>query len=384
MPGDVYTVYAFDITQNSLICELPANSLTFDSKLNDVGAVGFTINLLDPAAAAQAAPFLQYVTNSVPVALYIDRDGTLVWGGYQTTLNYQHTAHTLAVQGKEWLGFWAQRLIAQQYDSSMYPNGVDPAALIQTAIAGAQSSSLCGPGAYIGIGVTGGSSSIPYVKPSYTLGQTFVSQVIADCVAGITPGTGGIDLSTAVQWNPNTLPAATPQVIHYIESPRAGRTWGVSQFSIDLLSAVDFTWPTDYGQACTTLYETGAGSGQVANTAVVTTDVPVGGLGQWPRVDKVIQHSNVLSPEWLAQLAAGDAQEYAGGIVTPTVTLRTADAVNPLGSWIVGDDCRLFAEPFELYPSGIDQTWRVVMHQVTVPDDGVPTVTLTFNPPPQF
>jgi hypothetical protein len=153
---------------------------------------------------------------------------------------------------------------------------------------------------------------------------------------------------------------------------------------IDLLAADDFTWPQDYQQACTTLMETGGGSGQVAPAITVQSGVPTGGLGRSPRFDKVIQHSNVTSPEWLRTLAQGEAMRYAGAVVTPTVTLRTADPTNPLGTWIPGDDVRLFAEPFELYPDGIDEFWRVVAYAVTVPDDGVPTVTLTLNLPPQF
>lgn len=377
--ADLFTVLAYDICTNTRICEIPANGLSFDSRLNDAGAIGFTLNLLDPKAAAQAAPFLAYVQNRVPVALYVDRDGVLVWGGYQTTGNYRHTAHTLPVQGKEWPGFFAQRLIAKPYDNTVYPNGVDPAALLATAVVDCQNPTLCGPGASLGIAVTGGSSGVPWIKPSYTLGQTYVSQVIADCTAGLSPGTGGVDVWTDVHWAGDS-----PSVTLRIQSPRAGRVAGTTGLTFELLEATDFTWPMDYQQACTVLYATGGGSGQVAPATAVPTGVPVGGLGQMPRLDRTVSHPDVTSPEFLAQLAQGEASEFAGALATPTVTIPTADPTNPLGTWIPGDDARLRAPAFELFPHGLDEYWRVVQQQVTVPDDGVPTVTLTFNPPPNF
>lgn len=377
---DRFTVYAYDINTNTLICELPAAGLTFDRRLNDTGSIGFTLNLLDPHAAAQADPFLAYYRAQVPVAFYVDRDGVLVWGGIQTTGGYTHSGHTLPIQGREWPAYFAQRLIAAPYDKPTYPSGIDPALLLSKAVTDCQNTALAGPGANVGVAVTGGSSSVPWVTPSYSMQQTFVSQVVADCVAGVTPGAGGVDYWMDVAWSPSGFPSVTMR----IASPRAGRAAGTTSFAIDLLNTVDFTWPQDYQQACTTLFETGGGSGQVAPASTVATSTPVGGLGQSPRFDKVLQHSNVLSPEWLSQLAQGEAQRFTGAVVTPTVILRTADETNPLGTWIPGDDCRLIAEPFELYPAGIDEYWRVVMHAVTVPDDGAPTVTLTFNAPPQF
>lgn len=383
MTSDVFRVFAYDINTNSLICELTPSGLTFDRRLNDAGAIGFTLDLLDPKAAAQAAPLMPYI-DSAPYALYVDRDGVMVWAGYATTSNYQHSAHTLPVQGKEWPGWFAQRLTAAPYDQATYPTGIDPAQLLVKAVTDCQNTSLCGPGASVGVAVTlpaAGSPSLPWIVPTYTLGQTFVSQVVADMTAGVTPGTGGLDFWLDAQWSPS----GAPQVTMRLAAPRAGRPAGSTGLVIDLLAAVDHTWPTDIGQAATTLTEIGGGSGQVApQVAQQAPGLAVGGLGQPPRMDKVIQHTNVLDRNLLAKLAYGEAVEFAPPVVTPTVTLRTADPTTPLGSWIVGDDIRLRAEPYERHPSGIDEYWRVVQHQVTVPDDGVPVVTLTFNPPPVY
>lgn len=377
--ADVFRVFAYDINTSTLICELTASGLTFDRRLNDAGSISFTINLLDPAAAAQAAPLMSYV-DSAPFALYVDRDGAIVWAGYGATSNYQHSAHTLPVTGKEWPAFFAQRLIGAPYDKATYPNGVDPARLLYLAVTDCQDTSKCGPGANLGINVTGGTSNLPWITPTYDQRQTFVSQVIADCTAGVTPGTGGLDYWLDAQWV-----NGSPSVTMHLESPRAGRPAGSTGLMFDLLAAVDHTWPADFGAAATLLVEVGGGSGQVSPTArAQAPNVPVGGLGQPPRMDKVIQHSNVLDGNLLARFAYAEAVEFSPPVATPTVTLRTGDPSTPLGSWIVGDDARLFAEPYERHPGGVDQFWRIVQHSVVVPDEGVPLVTITFNLPPIF
>lgn len=386
----MFKVFAFDINTNTRICEIPAKGLTFDSRLDDAGSISFTINLTDAKAAAQVAPLMAYF-DTAPFALYVSRDGQLVWGGWAKTNLYTHSSkEAFPITGKEWPDVFTQRLVCGNYSVTTYPTGVDPAQLVQTAIVDCQDSTKGGPGASLGIGVRmqlpgGGSfSGQPRFIPSYT-SQTFVSQVLADVTAGVTPGTGGVDFYTQVQWGPVVNGNRSPQTAIVIAAPRAGRAARESGLIFELLNAVDFTWPNDVGQACTTLVESGGGSGPTAPTVTVQAPgVAVGGLGQPPRMDKVIQHSTALDQVLLGRLAAGEVQEFAPPVATPTVTVLTADPRTPLGSWIPGDDARLRAPGFERFPGGIDQPWRIVHHEVTVPDEGAATVKLTFNPPPIF
>jgi hypothetical protein len=204
-------------------------------------------------------------------------------------------------------------------------------------------------------------------------------------IAGITPGTGGVDLWTEVAWGPAVAGNRTPKVTVHVMAPRAGRIAGQSNLCFELLAADDFTWPNDVTPASTTLHAEGGGSGQVAPAAVVQAPgVAVGGLGQPPRLDKVVQHTNVLDNVSLQRIAQGEAQQFAPLVPTPTVTIGTNDPANPLGKWIPGDDARLRCPRIERFPGGIDMYWRVVADDVDVPDQGRPTVTLTYNPPPSY
>ena len=389
--ADVFRVFAYDINTNTQVCEIPAAGLTFDSRLNDAGSCDFTVNLTDPDSAAQLAPLMPYV-DSAPFAVYVDRDGVLVWGGWAKTNHYTHsTASAFPIGAKEWPDYFSQRRCVATYDQAAYPTGIDPASLIAIAVGDAQDPTKAGPGGSVGINVVrtpASGSGLPRVVPTYT-DQTFVAQVIADQTAGVTPGTGGVDVTTSVAWGPVVNGNRSPKVTLNVTSPRAGRIAGDpvngSGLIVELLNAVDFDWPNDFGSSATTLLEAGGGSGTVAPEVIVQAPgVAVGGLGQPPRIDKVVQHSTVFDKVMLQRFAYGEAQQFAPPVSTPTVTLRTADGNMPLGSWVMGDDVRLRAPGFERFPGGVDSYWRIVQHTVTVPDEGVPTVKLTLNPPPTY
>lgn len=380
--ADTFRVFAFDLLINQPICELPTNNLNFDARLNDSGGISFDLDLLDPKAAAQVAPFMQYQGN--PVALWVDRDGELVWGGWSKTLLYQHSKHLASVTGKEFMDYFSQRSVARDYlptDPVWAVNGIDPALLLAQAVGDAQSTALCGAGASINVSVYAPGSSVPRVKPSYTKNQSTVGQVISDAVGAAAVGLGGLDVSHRVTYGSK---GGSPNCTLVVASPRAGRYYSDSGLAIDLGTAVDFTWPADVQTACTSVYVTGAGSGPAAPTATVTSPVTVGGPGGLPRLDKSISHSTISNPIWLNQLAYSEAFDFAAPITTPQVTLLTNDPNCPLGSYAVGDDFRLFCEPNEFAPNGIDQLWRLVAFAVQVPDDDNPTVVLTFNLPPLF
>lgn len=371
-----FRVYAYDLNTNTKLTELPANGLTFDTRLNDAGSIGFILDLKSPTVATIAGPILAY--NGAPFAVYVDRSGVIVWGGTAWTTNYSRSSGILTVTGKEFFAYFNQRIIAADYSAITYPSGIDPAQLVYKAFTDAQNVALCGPGASIGLTVLGGTSTIPPLVPGYPLTQrTTVAQIAADMSSVSAPGQGTVDTTITCYWDANGNPQRTMQ----IWSPRAGRAAGTTGLIFDLASVLDYTWPTDATKMGTTILATGAGSGPATPTAIVQSTTPVGGLGQPPRLDQVVSFANVQSQAQVSAMAQGQVQLIGHPVVTPTVTLPTS-ANPPLGSWLVGDDARLFTAGDERFPQGKDEFWRIVQYSTTVPDEGVPQVVLTFNQPP--
>lgn len=375
---DVFTIYVYDLNTNTKLTELPGLGLSFGSRLNDQGGIGFRLPLGRAGVAALVDPLLAYAGR--PVKIYVDRDGVIQGGAYIAwTGLYSKADGMLAVGGKELASYFAQRVTVADYSETTYPSGLDPAELLYKVYTDAQDPALAGAGASIGLSVVNSSTGLSAIIPGYPLAQYTMSQQIAlDLADIIEPGVGGLDVTVSSSWD-----AGSPVDTLTLWTPRAGQSAGDSGVIFDLDTAIDYTWPTDATLSGTTIIATGAGSGAAMPVAQANAPgVPVGGLGQSPRLDKVVSTTS-QSQDQVSLMATGLAQQYGEPVVTPTVTVPTAGPQS-LGSWTVGDDARLYTAGDERFPDGLSQFWRIVQQEVTVPDEGVPTVTLTFNLPPTY
>lgn len=378
--SDVFRAFGWDINSQTLIGEIPFYGITFGSRLGDAGAISFSVNLEDPNVQSQMQSFLQY--NGEPWFCFIDRDGTLVSGNMVQTTNYQKSTGQMEFGGKDILAYWDQRVIAADYTSVQYPSGVDPAALLAQVYVDSQSITLCGPGASVGAQILGGTSALTPITPGYPrAGFTIISSIANDLIQLLQPGAGTLDITSTYAYNSSGVPVINIQ----IWSPRAGRVAGTTGLIFDMNSCLDYTWPTDVTSSGNTVIATGNGAGtSMPQATVQAPGVPVGGLGQAPRLDLVTSFPSATSQTQISIAANGAATQFGMPLITPTITIATSDVQNPLGSWIMGDDARLFNSGDPRFQTGLDQYWRIIAADVTVPDAGLATVTLTFNTPPAF
>lgn len=370
---ETYRVFAYDINTNTLLCEMPYTGLTFDSRLGDSGAIAFSCNLRSPVVRNQIASVLSY--NGSPTKMYVDRNGEIVWGGLAWTTDYSKSTGVMQFGGKDFFSYLDTRVIANDYESGSY----DPANLIYQAVTDVQNVSLNGPGASIGLQVLGGTSSLTPVAGGYPKTQfTYVSRIISDMVKIALPGIGGLDVTITSQWDVNGNPVDTMQ----IWSPRAGRVAGQTGLIFDLDSCLDYRWATDVTKSGNYIYATGAGTGDNKVTAQgPVPGITIGGLGQPPRLDRVDTFKSVQSQTQLQGVINGLGQQLGRPLITPIVTVPTGGA-QPLGSWAMGDDARLYTGGDERFPQGLDQYWRIVQQSVRVPEEGPAVVDVTHNTPP--
>lgn len=505
MATDIFRVYAYDLNTNSLITELPASSLSFDSRLNDAGSISLSLPISRPDAASRVKPLMSY--SGTPFEIHVDRDGVIVWSGIIWTWNYSRAAGVLSLGGKEFLSYFAQRFTAKDYSLDTYPftrltayatapvstltvesttgftagmkitvgvdaaevvevqsvtapytitlvsptvnnhpatapvsYSIDPAALVKLAVNDAQTvisttlsanvsvggtaltvvsntgffagqfiqvggatsytvDSVAGAttinltsaltsayssgatvtsnvGGNIGISVVGGTSTIPAIIPSYPFsGRTSVANLIKDMSNINSPGAGTVDTTITSTWV-----SGNPSTVLTISSPRAGRIGSASGLIFDLSRVLDYTWATDGASVGTTIVATG-GTGGISST--VRSSAPVGSVGQMPRLDKVVSFSNVRSQSQLDAMSSGLSQQFGYPVPTPTVTQPTS-VIPYLSTFSLGDDARLYIKSDERFPDGLDEYWRIIQFQVQVPEEGVPTVTFTFNKPPSY
>src|SRR5688500_1705490 len=85
-PGAVYTYLIADLRGGAILDELPLSGVSFDKKLNDAGSLRAQLQVLDPVIRSRGPRLL---TEPGRTAIYVDRDGTLLWGGIIWTSRYR-------------------------------------------------------------------------------------------------------------------------------------------------------------------------------------------------------------------------------------------------------------------------------------------------------
>jgi hypothetical protein len=367
----VPTITAWDLNTNTLITNLRAISLSYSVRMNDAGEFALKLNLMDSQSAKQTANIL--ALKGTPFKIVIaDSPYSIRYSGIAWNTKMSSGSPVLEIAGKAMTSYFTQVVITKDYNTP-----ISPAVLLYNVVADTQNQ----PAANIRLTPRLNlNSPPPNIVPTYALTQRVTAaQVIADCTAAITPGTGGVDYYQTDVFT-NGAPAHTLN----IAAPRCGRDQTVSQASIDISQAIAWEWPINAAQAGNQAIVVGAGSGGVQPVSTKNAAFPRGGLGQPPLLQMVYQFNRLTTLAQLDAQANGLLQMFGQPIAVPVVTMPIDYAPLPLGSFTIGDDVHVTSPPSPWFPNRLDQWWRIAAYTVTYPDEGVPTYQLTLNRPPVF
>lgn len=381
------TVYAYDLINNNLISNLAATNLTWTERINDAGQCTFNLALTDPATQIVNQQILSY--QGGPFKVIIDNNGTILFTGIAWNTLYDSMSKVLTVDAKGIMSYFDHVTIDRDYSAISFRAGITQPALAQKVIANAQNKSISSS---IGVGTQLVLNTTPRtIVPTYTYGSyVMVNQVLSDITTAVTPGSGGVDYYIADSYSA----LGFPQHTCVLTTPRCGRVAGSTGLEVDLSRVIHYSWPTDAETSANQVTAVGSGTGTTQPVAravatlspTQTANLIALGDGITPLLEAVLSYGSVSSPDQLAALARGVVQMLGSkaSIATPLVTIPVDYPPMPLGSWLIGDDVRLFTAPTVRFPQGLDEFWRIVAYTVTIPDQGVPTVELTLNPPPIF
>ncbi|MFL6126906.1 MAG: hypothetical protein ACJ73U_45700, partial [Actinophytocola sp.] len=98
--GAVYTYLIADLRSGQILDELPLSGVTFDKKLNDTGSLRAQLNVADPVIRRREPRLL---TEPGRTAVYVDRDGDLLWGGIVWTSRYSGATGVLELGASDLL-----------------------------------------------------------------------------------------------------------------------------------------------------------------------------------------------------------------------------------------------------------------------------------------
>lgn len=352
-----------DLLTNEVIGELPLTGVNFTQQLNTAGS--FSGHLL--LSGVNAFDFnVDAATTPARTALYVDRDGVLVWGGVVWRRSYSSAAQTVELQAQEFESYFQHRFVSA---TATFTNA-DQLTIAQTLITNAQAAT----GGNIGVAVGSETSGVLMSRTYYGYELKNVYQALQD----LSRNTNGFDFNISVAYDVNKNPTKT-LVLGY---PRSGTVYSASSqtapvFEFPAGNVVSYEYPEEGANAANLVWGVGAGSNE--GKTIVSASDPTKTAAGWPLLETAINYTDYSSASFIAGLITG--QVAAISYPPTTVRIVVPPYVDPVfGSYRVGDDCRLRIKD-DRFPTGLDATYRIVALNVTAGEDGPERATLTLTLP---
>jgi hypothetical protein len=320
-----YTYLTFDLMTNTPLAELPLSGVSFSRLLNGAGAFRGTLKLGDPKVTA-----LNPIASTIPArtALYVDRDGVLVWGGIIWTRGpYRPATQSFDLGGMEFWSYFQVRQKTGRYvvDTKAYV-AADQLAIARDLVTYAQAKT----GGNIGVVVNTETCGVLRDRTYNSYDFTPVGQAVEQLAAVL----NGFDFSIEVAYV-NGVPAK----IFVPSYPRRGTVAVSSGLLFEYPgNAVDYSWPEDATEQADTAYAIGLGQGPEMLRSS-SSNPGLFDIG-YPLLEYLDSYKNVAEQSTLDAHAQADVIARANPVVLPEIYVR-ADADPVLGSYSTGDDVRL-------------------------------------------
>ena len=348
-----------------MIAELPLKNVKFDLKLNAIGS--FTADL-PLGQKVLKLPFAQ-ATQPSRTAIWIDRNGVLVWGGILWTRTYDSTTETLKLAGQDFGSYFQHSYIVATQAFA----GVDELLIAKDLLQYLQ-------------GKTGGNIGVQYMTPypnsGITRTQTYNGYEFREgyqTILELSQLDSGFDFG----FDANYV-GGVPTITFNPSYPHRGYTQAQAVEVFELPGRIiDYTYEEDGTRMATTAYATGQGYGTSVLQASAST-TPSG----YPLLEMVDSYKSQNTQAEVTARATADAAAFGAPVALYDLTLLGGDFI---GSAITGDDVRVritdkrfnkgVNADGSLIGPGLDAFVRVVSFEVTPGDDTAETVKATLGAP---
>lgn len=360
IPTTVYRYLFADLITNEIIAELPLTDVAFTQQLNQAGA--FQGHLL--LGGIDTAAF--NVDNStIPArnAIYVDRNGILVWGGIIWGREYDSESQTLSISAREFESYLERRRIS----STLNFVNTDQLTIAQSLVANMQSAAYGDIDIQIGVETSGVLLNRTYYN--YEL-KTYYN-----ALQDLSRAEDGFDFNILAEYDGSGAPSKR-LVLGY---PRIGTEYSTSNPSAPMFelpsNIVHYVYPEDGSVAANKVYALGAGSNE--GKLIATQEDVTKYTDGWALLEEQANYSDVTDTTYLSELALGQVNAVS---YPPTVIKITVPAfVSPeFGTYSIGDDARLKIQDVR-FPNGLDEIYRIVGLSVQPGENGPERVTITLT-----
>jgi len=355
-----YRYLLADLLTNSIIAELSLTGVNFTQQLNSAGTFTGHILLSGVNSAGLNIP-----ASTIPGrnAIYVDRNGILVWGGIIWNREYKSSDQSLTITAREFESYFERRRIT----TTLGYTGVDQLTIVQQLVQAAQSVPYGNIGVVVGSETSGITQSRIYY--SYELKSYF------SAIQELSQVNQGFDFTIAVAYDGDGNPTKTLKLGY----PRLGNTYSSTSATVPVFilpgNMVEYVFPEDGTKAANTLYATGAGSneGKLIATAIDATKTAAG----WALLEDSVNYSDIIDSTLLAGLATG--QVNAVSYPPQVIQIAVPAYVDPVyGSYNIGDQARVIITD-NFFPTTLDTNYRIIGLNVNPGEDGPERVTITLT-----
>jgi hypothetical protein len=360
-----YAYLVADLRTGTVLDEVPLHDVTFSTVLNDAGEFRgqFPLGPRDP----------RYLLEPGRTALYVVRDGVLVWGGIIWTTKYSSTERSIEIGGGGFLSYFdRRRVLPPWYDPAsddlpaLEPTvfeDVDQAEIARSLVRTAQEH----PGGDIGVRADTADDPDTTFPRSLTYPASELKSV-GEALRELAELDEGPDILIDASFQGDGTPLRRLRV----GEPRLGQEGAphVWEYGANLMS---YAWPVDGASMAGRIFAQGAGSedGQLIEAAVDDGLISAG----WPLTETEVSHANLDDRTVLASIASSTLRTVNRPVVLPELVVR-ADREPALGSYQVGDHAQVVIKD-DYFTGGIDFRIRILGIEVTPEEE---TVTLTVSP----
>ena len=349
-----------DLLSNAVIAELPLTGVNYTQALNAAGTATGRILLADLDVQTMN-PYA--ATLPEKTALYVDRDGTIVWGGEIWSQRYDSETGTLEITAREFESYFEKRIIT----ASVSYSGIDQLTVAKALINNAQA--VFNGNLNI---TTGAETSGVLISPSY---YWYEQRSVFTALQDLSKTVNGFDFNIFCSYDINGN--ITKQL--RLGYPRYGKVWSATNQNATVVdnqsNIIKYTFDNDGTRGANTIYCTGSGSGEntLQYVAQDATQLAAGyAIHEISNSQSQISDITILTNYAKGQLAA---------ISTPPITFQVVipASIDPiLGSYEIGDDVRVRIID-AMFPNGIDTIYRLTALNVQVGEDSGEQVTMTLT-----
>lgn len=362
-----YRVLFSDLLTKTVHGELPVESFRFSETLNAPGSFSGTL-ALDPDDGP--VPIVTDQTLSPwRTAVWVERDGSLVWGGPVITLDADVESNALTVGAEGFHAYFRRRAVKAKlvYGEKYGATIQDQTLIAKDLLRYAQSV----PGGNVGVLTTGATAT---GQKRDLLIQPWERKNIGETIDGIAGRENGFHFRYAVDWDP-AASVQTPRVTFRTYFPVGGRK---TDYTFQLGTNVELLGMGVDGDRMATVVDA-LGVGEGSKKLIRSKEDPTL-RGVVPVLDHVLSLTDVRETSTLDAHAARRLRLGKAPIRLPELAVH-GGSIPTFGSYLPGEQVRVVGSYGYL---AVDGFFRLVAFDVTVDQNGGEEVKITLAPTEVF